>query len=416
MDLNTLKHSETVKAWVAEQLLKRQQAKTLEEQQTVEIAPTIETTNEETETPTRAIESEIDTDEIIDLKDEVTETYDPEKVWVWDDELCNLVIDSEYVDRTAGYRDEFPPKPEFTAEQRRLHDDHLESVIEEQRLEREHELELERIESERLDEIPPETRTFTITPEHWGDFLVLCEKLKRECNDIDIKGSVLRQRSNDKTTIVESDLTAIFGGTNADISISNVAKKLEHFKSIDKKNPVTITVNCERGSSKDYVISDANQDLKLVTPAYQFIDNKFMTYDELDAIFTLEPMSVPFVEYIVTPAISKLILGFMKRANIKAYQVVVENGSAHLSMNTQAKDQFLRPKVKVDVDENFDSSNEVSLNCTQLPLEYMDKTLMNVRCYKDPEQDISLNFHNTTYGKSLPVKFYTRSSMITTEE
>ena len=53
------------------------------------------------------------------------------------------------------------------------------------------------------------TTTLNLDAEKYNIFLRCLTNLKEECNDIDIRGGMIRERSNDKTSIFQFDLFAI---------------------------------------------------------------------------------------------------------------------------------------------------------------------------------------------------------------
>ena len=64
--------------------------------------------------------------------------------------------------------------------------------------------------------------------EDFNTFLRCLMNLKEICNDVDIRGGMIRQRTNDLTSVFEMDLTSLI--TDAAIPITNLKKKLDLLK------------------------------------------------------------------------------------------------------------------------------------------------------------------------------------------
>jgi len=97
-----------------------------------------------------------------------------------------------------------------------------------------------------------------LNAESYNEFLRCITNLKEECNDIDINNGIIRQRSNDKTSIFQIDLNPIL--PDVTMSISDIKKKIDLFK-IFAGQDVNIEINNDGASF--YKFSDYYQQYSL---------------------------------------------------------------------------------------------------------------------------------------------------------
>ncbi len=246
----------------------------------------------------------------------------------------------------------------------------------------------------------------TLGAEDYNDFLRCLVNLKEECNDIDIREGFIRQRSNDKTSIFQIDMTPIL--TDISMSISDVKKKLDLLK-IFAGQEVNIEINNE---GNDYFsISDQYSSLKFISPAYEFIDNKFMPEDEITAIFKLNEDDL-ILEHELSSMITERIRIITQSFNIKAIQVEFDGEKALIKAGTQAKDQFAKFVEDITTNVVFD---KCSANLGTIPFGLDHDVDVEFKMYKDPNQDISLNTFKTAIG-DCDMVIFTRSSLIKDDE
>jgi hypothetical protein len=241
----------------------------------------------------------------------------------------------------------------------------------------------------------------TLNAEEFNDFLRCITNLKEECNDIDINNGFVRQRSNDKTSIFQIDLTPIL--PDVSMSISDIKKKLDLFK-IFAGQEVNFEIDNEGGS---FIISDQFSSLKFMMTTPQFIDNKFMSQEELEAIFNLNEDEL-ILEHELQSMITDRIRVITASFNIKAIQVIFDGETAMITAGTQAKDQFAKFAENLPTNVVFDKS---SANLGVIPFSIEHDEDIEFKMYKDPDQDITLNTFITSIGDCESIIF-TRSSLV----
>ena len=98
------------------------------------------------------------------------------------------------------------------------------------------------------------TRTINLNEEEYNDFLRCLTNLKEICNDVDIRDGVIRQRSNDLTSVFEMNLSPIIN--DASIPITNLKKKLDLLKTFVGQEVTIEIVEGETESESHVIVSD----------------------------------------------------------------------------------------------------------------------------------------------------------------
>ena len=247
--------------------------------------------------------------------------------------------------------------------------------------------------------------TLNLNAGEFNDFLRCLTNLKEVCNDIDIREGFLRQRSNDKTSIFEIDMSPVLPGVS--MAISDIKRKLDLLKTFAGQE---VTLEIVDGSPGHFIFSDAFSSLKFIAPSLQYIDNKYMTAEELESIFNMNDDDL-ILEYDLTSMITERVRIITQNFSTDAIQVSFEGETASVKAATQAKDQFA-VFVK-DVQTNV-ILEDCSALLSTVPFGIDHDTDVEFKMFKDPNQDISLNKFETTLG-DITMKVLTRSAIVKDE-
>jgi hypothetical protein len=254
----------------------------------------------------------------------------------------------------------------------------------------------------------------TLNSEKFNSLLRCFISLKEVCNDVDIRSGIIRQRSNDKTSIFEVDMTPLFNGdggdvdmTNINIAISDIKSKLDLLKAFSGQD---INLEIVGGENSYFVLSDQFSSVKFVSPALQFMDNKYMNEEQLEAIFKLDEEDL-ILEHPISNMITDRIKVITTSFHTDVIQVNFRGEEAVVTAATQAKDQFA--KIITGITTNI-IINNCTANLSNIPFTLDHDTVVDFKMYKDPNQDVSLNKFVTTIG-DVTLAIFTRSSIISDE-
>ena len=167
----------------------------------------------------------------------------------------------------------------------------------------------------------------------YDEFLRVLLVLKDICNDVDIREGIIRQRTNDNATVFEIDLTPIL--SNLSLPIIELKNKLDIFKCFSG-DEVTISTNDEY-----FTISDNPSIIKIKNPILDFMDNKFISQEELSRVINLNQEDL-----IISTKISKVISDKIRiisgSFHVNSLQTVFNGEMASISCSTQSKDNFAK--------------------------------------------------------------------------
>ncbi len=251
-----------------------------------------------------------------------------------------------------------------------------------------------------------ESLTINLTAAEYNDLLRCLTNLKEVCNDIDIRDGFIRQRSNDKTSVFEIDMTPVLPGVT--MAISDIKRKLDLLKTFSGQE---VALEIVEGNPGHFIFSDTFSSLKFISPSLQYIDNKFMTEPELESIFNLNEDDL-ILEHKLTTMITERIRIITQSFNTDSIQVSFCGETALVKAATQAKDQFA--KFVDDVVMNVVIDNCSALIST-IPFSIDHDVEVDFKMYKDPNQDISLNTFSTTLG-DINMKIFGRSAIVNDED
>jgi len=248
--------------------------------------------------------------------------------------------------------------------------------------------------------------TLNLNAAEFNDFLRCLTNLKEVCNDVDIRDGYLRQRSNDKTSVFEIDMTPILPGVS--MAISDIKRKLDLLKTFGGQD---VTLEIIDSEPEHFIFADSFSSLKFISPSLQYIDNKFMTEEELERIFVMNDDDL-ILEYDLTSMITERIRIITQSFNTDAIQVSFAGEEASIKASTQAKDQFAKFVTGITTNMVLESCSAL---LSTIPFGIDHDTDVEFKMFKDPNQDISLNKFETNLG-DINMKILTRSAIVKDDE
>ena len=234
----------------------------------------------------------------------------------------------------------------------------------------------------------------------FDDLLRCLSLLKDVCNDVDIRGGFVRQRTNDKATAFEIDLTAILN--DADIPLVGIKQKLDLLKCF-QGNDVEIIVEKDH-----FVLHDQYSSIKIIYPNLEFIDNKYMTKEERESIFNLDSEN-EILSVEISKTVSDRMRSITQGFNVRTVQVEFKGEKASICARTTPKDQHAK-FVKDIVTERV-------LNCTSnlvvTPFVIDHDNDIQMKMYNPQETVVDVEFRTSV--SNIDVNLYGRSALIDIE-
>jgi hypothetical protein len=242
-------------------------------------------------------------------------------------------------------------------------------------------------------------RQINLDSEKFEVFLRCLSLMKDICNDVDIRGGKIRQRSNDHSVIFEMDLSPLISDMN--IPITKLKEKLELFKCFIG-NDVDIT------DDEVYSVADQISLISFKRPLLSLIDNQFISDEEFASLFTLEENDI-ILSYNIPTMVSERMRTVTQGFNINNVVVVFEGERASITAKTISKDQFAKFVGDIVVEDEKNCSS----NLVVTPFIIDHDGDMSFSMYEVREGH-SINKFSTSIG-DVSINVYGRSSLIETE-
>jgi len=163
----------------------------------------------------------------------------------------------------------------------------------------------------------------------FSEFMRCISIFKDLCNDVDIREGVIRQKTNNELVVFEVDLNSVIGNLN--VPISHLKEKLDLFRIFIGQN-----VSIENNTTT-FQFSDMYSSLTIKVPDKDFIDNKFISAEDLNNVMSTNRedliLSTPIIP-IISERIKVVTMGF----HVENVQVAFTGNEASLTTTTVSKD------------------------------------------------------------------------------
>jgi hypothetical protein len=243
-----------------------------------------------------------------------------------------------------------------------------------------------------------------LSMENYEQFLRCLSILKDVCNDADIHDGILRQRTNDSANVFEINMTPIIDVMN--IPLVNLKQKLELLKIFQNQNSTqSQTVDITVDDDNNFTFSDEYSSIKFQGPDLEYMDNKYISQEELETIFTLNEEDV-ILQCDIESNISDRMRIIAQSFNVNSTQISFENQVASISMSTASHDQ----KAKILSEITLEQPMECISSLVNTPFIIDHDGKIELKMYNYLEQICSNTFK--TAISEIEIAIYGRSSLI----
>lgn len=248
-----------------------------------------------------------------------------------------------------------------------------------------------------------DVKSFSMSSTSFETFLRCISLLQDVCTDIDINDGFIRQRSNDRTTIFEIDLTTIIEDCSFPVlSIKDKLSLLKLFRGND------VQINLLEGQYFEF--SDSFSKFRFNIPDTEYMDNRFMTLDELSSLFELHDDDI-ILSTNINNTVSNRIKVVKDVYNTNNILVQFSGGdNASVFSKSESGDQVATFLTDIIPEREMNSvSSIVSIPFT------IDHDGDIVFEMFNSEGDVSINKFSTSI-ESVDIKMYTRSQLVNEDE
>jgi hypothetical protein len=245
-----------------------------------------------------------------------------------------------------------------------------------------------------------------LTKDQFKTFCAFIDDTKDYINDIIIRDGTFRSRTNDKVCIIESKFIFLEG---VSLAIGNTRETLKLLSVLDKKSDINVSTD-----ESCITFSDQRQEVRLPMAELEFCDNKFMSREELDNIYSDLDVNRPLVRDTINKADLSTLSKMTQALNSNAIRFIRDKASPtkgcllvskHFgsdyseSYTLKLRRDFLNP-----MDENH------YFNVSPMPFEFK-KADLELNFYFSKDDKIIFTIYHTSIGGQ-EVSIYGRAAYI----
>lgn len=246
-----------------------------------------------------------------------------------------------------------------------------------------------------------EARNISLSASSFETFLRCISLLQDVCNDVDIHDGIIRQRSNDRSTIFEIDLTTII--EDCTFPMLQIKNKLPLLKLLRGND---VQINLVDGEYFEF--SDDFSKFNFKIPVTEYIDNRFMNEDELNSLFQLFNDDIILSTNIST-TVSNRIKVVKDVYNTNNIFVEFDGNNASLFSKSDSNDQVATFINDIMTEREINASSPL----VSIPFTIDHDGDIVLEMYNN-EGNISINKFSTSI-ESVDITLYSRSELINEE-
>jgi len=234
---------------------------------------------------------------------------------------------------------------------------------------------------------------------HANDFsnLLRCLSLLNcICANVDIKGGILRQKSDDEYSIIEMDLTSLV--SDCDILIPDIKGKLPILKALSKQE-IKISSSGSRIS-----FSSVRSTLQFDNSHSNSPQHLFISSEELGKEFTLREEDA-ILEFSIKKETSTLIKVIASQFNLLGFQIFFEGNTASIIPTTTDRSQHFRIAHGIPIKAHMNCFSSVLAR--DLLIDHDGDILLRIYKVREP---LCINQFNAFIGKVM-VRVYGASKL-----
>tara|TARA_Y100000310_G_scaffold342450_1_gene445766 strand:- start:2189 stop:2950 length:762 start_codon:yes stop_codon:yes gene_type:complete len=192
-----------------------------------------------------------------------------------------------------------------------------------------------------------------------ADFTKLFATIKiiqDSCTDCDISGGFIRQKTNDRSAIVEIDLTNILKDNN--LSISLIKQKVLLLKSFELDDNVQIDDDKISiiFSDNDYTFTDFFSNIIFRKPSQKYLDNKFISEDDFKNMIKIKDDDL-VLNYDIPSHLAKRIKSICEGFNVDTVLMKMDEYHASIHAITINNENTSRVIKEISLNTKMAKSN-----------------------------------------------------------
>ena len=246
--------------------------------------------------------------------------------------------------------------------------------------------------------------TIVVGSDDFKKFMRCVNLVKESCNDLDIKEGKIRQRSNDRASLFEIDLSGVINDLSFPLTnLKQKSKLIEYFT-----DDVTITLN---GDERKIIFSDKYSSISFDNPDDSFVDNPFISAEEFATMFLLLPEDL-LLECDIPRVVVDRIRITVQQLNLYRVELIFNGETASILTVSQAKDNVAK------FVDNITTNQAIECKTSMMPVPFIIDTDndMKVCIYRDIADERKVYHKFEMYVDDVNVLLYARSALRNLDE
>jgi len=226
--------------------------------------------------------------------------------------------------------------------------------------------------------------------------------LEASCTDCEIVGGRIRQKTNDRHSIFDIDLTSVLG--DSDIVFSMIKQKIGSLKAFELDDNVTLedeNIVIET-TENEHIFTDAMSKIRFRKPVRKFLDNTFITEEKFNQSVNYSEDNLIFSTTVST-YISKRIKNLALALNNETIQCDLNNFTASLKIETVNKENDAIVMNAIALNRQIPERN---FKMVYLPFALDINSDVQFSTYQTRDEVLLCKFEQKFYG--IPVNIYTQ--------
>jgi len=254
--------------------------------------------------------------------------------------------------------------------------------------------------------------TIVLTDDLYEEFFNCLANLRDPCTDIVIKDSIIRQRSDDKNTLFEVDLSTLFN-EDVTIPISHWKEKFDLFKVfLGKEVTIKVHHDPEDFNNSWFELSDDISRMKINFPDLEYLHNEFVSEEEMATVVTCTEDDI-ILETSIEQTVTDRIKTITKNFQSHFIKMEFEGESLALSAVDAAKTNKVTFIENLPIEMEFDQV--YFANMTKIPFLINHDTAFTFQLFKETDEMITQNKIKTSIG-TIPISMYCKSQLMAEDE
>ena len=261
------------------------------------------------------------------------------------------------------------------------------------------------------DQGDPDNYTIALDRPVFSKFTSSLAIIQDVCGDCDIKGGLVRCKSNDRKNFIAIDFQSII--QNRNISFSGLKTKLNLLKSFE------LEMNVQGADNMITILSDANNfefsdcfsKLVMRKPMANYLENKFV--DQADFASNIQDLCREdnlLFSYSIDNYLKNRIAQICNTFRCDSVVFEFHGGYCKLGTETKTKDNVLKNSQQINLNFSVDNKKTVLNN---LAFILNIQSAINISCYKVGDQFALFKSDLVNYG--IPFTIYNKTKILDME-